>query len=115
MYGSDASGDAASSSRATNRLRAMRDAKRQAATAANSGGRVTDGGGVNASNSYDRFNDKGASGMSRRESDVYSGYGDGQNDMGRSPSGRSGREMGGPERRMARPRVGLPAQPRGRG
>ena len=114
-YGSDTSSfnDTPSSSKATNRLREMRDAKRQAATAASSGGRVADSGGYGSSNSDagNRFDNKGAMGVDRRRNDNYgSSYGD---DMGRS-SGRGGREMGGPEQRMARPRVGLPTHPRGR-
>lgn len=115
-YGSDTSSfsDAQSSSKATNRLRAMRDAKRQAATAASSTGRVGDSGGYDAANSRggDSFGSKGAMSMDRRNNYV-SGYADGMSDMGRS-SERGGREMGGPEQRMARPRVGLPTHPRGR-
>lgn len=111
-YGSDTSGGAPSSSRATDRLRAIRDAKRQAATSASFSGHVADGGRGGASNSSDRF-DKAAMGT-RGSADAYGSDPDhGRHDIGRS-SRRDVREMGEPGRRMARARVGLPTNPGGR-
>jgi hypothetical protein len=100
MYGSDASVGAPS--RATNRLKALRDAKRQAVTA----GRVSesDGRGSVHENASNRFSSRSGAGAD--------GY-DGQFD--KTPSSRrSGREIRGPEQRMPPPRVGLPTHPRGR-